>query len=69
MDLEKLREQVGAPRETYRQKLLEEERLRLEEIAAKEAALNAELEKENSGKKSPKGKKGKGSAKGKKGKK
>ena len=46
---------VNVPREAYRQKLLEVERKKMEEIAAAEAALQAELEKNapQKGKKSP----------------
>ncbi|XP_038078681.1 androglobin-like isoform X2 [Patiria miniata] len=73
--LDERRLQVNEPREAFRQKFLEAERKRLEEIAAAEAALKAEQERKRSpspkGRKSPKGKKspnkkGGKSAKGKK---
>ena len=54
---------MNAPREAFRQKFLEAERQRLEEIASQEAARAAELEapspkgrKSAKGKKSPSGK-------------
>ncbi|XP_022081747.1 androglobin-like [Acanthaster planci] len=73
--LDERRLQINEPREAFRQKFLEAERKRLEEIAAAEAALKAEQERKRSpspkGRKSPKGKKspnkkGGKSAKGKK---
>lgn len=66
--LDEKRAEINAPREAFRQKYLEAERLRLEELAAAEAALKADAEKlvpspkgKKSGKKSPKasGKSGK----------
>ena len=57
--LDAAREAVNKPREAFRQKYLEAERKRLEEIEAQEAKMKADLEA-----KSPKGKKN--SAKGKK---
>ena len=57
--LDAAREAVNKPREAFRQKFLEAEKNRLEEIEAQEAKLKADAES-----KSPKGKKN--SAKGKK---
>lgn len=66
--LDEKRAEINVPREAFRQKYLEAERKRLEEIAAAEASLRAETEKaapspkgKKSGKKSPKasGKSGK----------
>ena len=59
-NLDNAREAIFVPREAFRQKFLEAERRRLEEIAAQEAALRADMEKSAP---SPKGRK---SAKGKK---
>ena len=58
--LDTKRKEIYEPREAFRQKYLEAERLRLEEISAQEAAMKAEMEKSAP---SPKGRK---SAKGKK---
>ena len=62
--LDAAREAVNKPREAYRQKFLEAERKRLEELAAQEAPMRAEAEaaspkgrKSAKGKKSPAGKK------------
>ncbi|XP_013419771.1 androglobin-like [Lingula anatina] len=57
--LDKKRNEINIPREAFRQKYLEAERKRLEELAAQEAALRAEQEKAPSpkGRKSAKGKK------------
>ncbi|XP_041351984.1 androglobin-like isoform X2 [Gigantopelta aegis] len=62
--LDALRDSINEPREAFRQKYLEAERLRLEELAAQMAALKAEQDakspkgrKSAKGKKSPKGKK------------
>lgn len=59
--LDERRAEINLPREAFRQKYLEAERQRLEEIAAAEAALQAEATKsapspkgKKSGKKSPK---------------
>ena len=59
------RESVNKPREAFRQRFLEAERRRLEEIAAQEAALLASQEKAPSpkGRKSAKGKKSAGKKK------
>ena len=60
-ELDQRRAEINLPREAFRQKYLEAERKRLEEIAAAEAALQAEATKTAP---SPKGKKsGKKSAK------
>lgn len=58
--MDSARDNVNVPREAFRQKFLEAERQRLDEIAAQEAALRAEIDKTAP---SPKGRK---SAKGKK---
>jgi hypothetical protein len=59
--LDAAREAINVPREAFRQKYLEAERKRLEEIQAQEAAMRAEMEKNSptpkGGKKSAKGKK------------
>ncbi|XP_067675678.1 androglobin-like isoform X1 [Haliotis asinina] len=56
--LDAARDAVNAPREAFRQKYLEAERKRLEELAAQEAASRAEQEaKSPKGRKSAKGKK------------
>lgn len=60
--LDEKRAENNLPREAFRQKYLEAERKRLEELAAAEAALRAEAEKSAP---SPKGKKS-GKASGKK---
>ena len=66
MSLDAARDAINAPREAFRQKFLEAERRRLEDIAATEAALRAEQDKVASpkgrksakgGKKTPQGKK------------
>ena len=59
------RESINRPREAFRQKFLEAERKRQEEIAAQEAALLASQEKAPSpkGRKSAKGKKSAGKKK------
>ncbi|XP_064627067.1 androglobin-like isoform X5 [Lineus longissimus] len=68
-ELDKKRHEINTPREAFRQKYLEAERLKMEEIAAQEAALKAEQEKNAptpkrgksaKGKKSPAGGKKKG---------
>lgn len=64
-ELDQRRADINAPREALRQKHLEAERKRLEELAEAEAALKAEVEKSAP---SPKGKKS-GKASGKSGKK
>ena len=54
------RDSINKPREAFRQRFLEAERKRLEEIAAQEAAMRAEQEKNAptpKGKRSAKGKK------------
>ena len=60
-ELDERRLKLNEPREAFREKFLEAERKRLEDIAAAEAAMKAELEKKSpspTGKrKSPKGKK------------
>ncbi|XP_071801000.1 androglobin-like isoform X5 [Asterias amurensis] len=59
--LDERRATINEPREAFRQKFLEAEKKRLEEIAAAEAAMKAEQERKRSpspkGRKSPKGKK------------
>ena len=55
--LDSAREAINEPREAFRQKFLEAERQRLEELAAQEAALNAEKPPTPKGRKSAKGKK------------
>nr|XP_006811496.1 PREDICTED: androglobin-like [Saccoglossus kowalevskii] len=64
--LDKARKGINTPREEFRQKFLEAERKRLEEIASQEAALKAEQEKSSpspKGRKSAKGKKSAGKKK------
>ncbi|XP_070569023.1 androglobin-like isoform X9 [Ptychodera flava] len=64
--LDMARAKINEPREAFRQKFLEAERKRLEEIAAQEAALKAEQEKSSpspKGRKSAKGKKSAGKKK------
>ncbi|KAH0622366.1 hypothetical protein JD844_024615 [Phrynosoma platyrhinos] len=61
--LDEARSKVLSIREAYRAKLLEAERLRLEALAAEEAALRAEQEKKTPDEKKKKGGKGRGKKK------
>ena len=62
--LDSAREAINKPREAFRQKFLEAERRRLDEIAAQEAAIRAEAEAASpKGRKSAKGKKSPGGKK------
>ncbi len=59
------RDSINGPREAFRQKFLEAERQRLEELAAQEAALQAAQDKPTSpkGRRSAKGRKSPGKKK------
>lgn len=55
--LDNARDSINQPREAFRQKYLEAERKRLEEMAEKEASLKDQEAKSPKGRKSAKGKK------------